>query len=257
MHAAATTKRPPRVVTRSKSGAGAASKGVPHSGQKRDSRQKSSSESSTPSSPEISSGRAMYPPSPHHHQYHQYQYQHQYQHQQHQHHGQHPQQHHQQGRRHHQRARNEHQHHQQQQHQQQQLSPQHMETVRFLNQTWRTVQEECESSGSGGGADMETGSEEVAGSAAPPECPCGALVCTGNHRQMIQLPGDYRSLQVRRGEGAACCGDTSRHYPSSPDVSSLYYQEPAKHPALQDFKPFDLELFWGRQLHCRLTKGNS
>ncbi|XP_043247338.1 polyadenylate-binding protein 1-B-like isoform X3 [Amphibalanus amphitrite] len=219
MHAAATTKRPPRVVTRSKSGAGAASKGVPHSGQKRDSRQKSSSESSTPSSPEISSGRAMYPPSPHHHQYHQYQYQHQYQHQQHQHHGQHPQQHHQQGRRHHQRARNEHQHHQQQQHQQQQLSPQHMETVRFLNQTWRTVQEECESSGSGGGADMETGSEEVAGSAAPPECPCGALVCT--------------------------------------DVSSLYYQEPAKHPALQDFKPFDLELFWGRQLHCRLTKGNS
>ncbi|XP_043203741.1 nuclear transcription factor Y subunit beta-like [Amphibalanus amphitrite] len=191
MHAAATTKRPPRVVTRSKSGAGAASKGVSQAGQRRDSRQKSSSESSTPSSPEISSGRAMYPPSPHHHQYHQYQYQHQYQHQPHQHHGQHPQQHHQQGRRHQQRARNE-QHHQQQQQQQQQLSPQHMETVRFLNQTWRTVQEECESSGSGGG-----------------------------------------------------------------DVSSLYYQEPAKHPALQDFKPFDLELFWGRQLHCRLTKGNS
>ncbi|XP_037093954.1 MAPK regulated corepressor interacting protein 2-like isoform X2 [Pollicipes pollicipes] len=44
---------------------------------------------------------------------------------------------------------------------------------------------------------------------------------------------------------------------SGADMSSLYYQEPARHPALQDFEPFDLESWWGRRLYQQLTGGTS
>ncbi|XP_053656228.1 MAPK regulated corepressor interacting protein 2 isoform X2 [Cherax quadricarinatus] len=33
-----------------------------------------------------------------------------------------------------------------------------------------------------------------------------------------------------------------------------YYQENSEHPALQDFKPFDLEAWWGKRLYQNLTQ---
>ncbi|XP_042863283.1 MAPK regulated corepressor interacting protein 2-like [Penaeus japonicus] len=33
-----------------------------------------------------------------------------------------------------------------------------------------------------------------------------------------------------------------------------YYQEKNVHPALQDFKPFDLEEFWGKRMYQNLTQ---
>ncbi|XP_071540720.1 MAPK regulated corepressor interacting protein 2-like isoform X4 [Panulirus ornatus] len=39
------------------------------------------------------------------------------------------------------------------------------------------------------------------------------------------------------------------------DWSSIaYYQEKNEHPALQDFKPFDLEAWWGKRLYQNLTQ---
>ncbi|XP_042234142.1 MAPK regulated corepressor interacting protein 2-like isoform X3 [Homarus americanus] len=33
-----------------------------------------------------------------------------------------------------------------------------------------------------------------------------------------------------------------------------YYQEKTEHPALQDFKPFDLEAWWGKRIYQNLTQ---
>lgn len=33
-----------------------------------------------------------------------------------------------------------------------------------------------------------------------------------------------------------------------------YYQEKNEHPALQDFKPFDLEAWWGKRIYQNLTQ---
>ncbi|KAK3877240.1 hypothetical protein Pcinc_018039 [Petrolisthes cinctipes] len=33
-----------------------------------------------------------------------------------------------------------------------------------------------------------------------------------------------------------------------------YYEEKSEHPALHDFKPFDLEAYWGKRLYQNLTQ---
>lgn len=47
-------------------------------------------------------------------------------------------------------------------------------------------------------------------------------------------------------------GRQNGHDPRGSGIA--YYQENSEHPALQDFKPFDLEAWWGKRLYQNLTQ---
>lgn len=68
------------------------------------------------------------------------------------------------------------------------------------------------------------------------------------HEELIRYFNDswgrvYKELEMSRQSGHDIRGS-----------GIAYYQEKNVHPALQDFKPFDLEEFWGKRVYQNLTQ---
>ncbi|XP_071540716.1 MAPK regulated corepressor interacting protein 2-like isoform X1 [Panulirus ornatus] len=73
-------------------------------------------------------------------------------------------------------------------------------------------------------------------------------VISPQHEELIRFFNDSwgnvcKELEMGRQNGHDARGS-----------SIAYYQEKNEHPALQDFKPFDLEAWWGKRLYQNLTQ---
>ncbi|XP_042234141.1 MAPK regulated corepressor interacting protein 2-like isoform X2 [Homarus americanus] len=71
---------------------------------------------------------------------------------------------------------------------------------------------------------------------------------TPQHEELIRFFNDSwgrvcKELEMGRQNGHDARGN-----------GIAYYQEKTEHPALQDFKPFDLEAWWGKRIYQNLTQ---
>ncbi|XP_020290804.1 MAPK regulated corepressor interacting protein 2 [Pseudomyrmex gracilis] len=74
---------------------------------------------------------------------------------------------------------------------------------------------------------------------------------TPQHEELIKFI--YESWnQVNTQQGSECCEGTECTDLSSPNSIVYYDGEPSN--SLQDFKPFDLESWWGKRLFNNITK---
>ncbi|EGI62783.1 PREDICTED: protein FAM195A [Acromyrmex echinatior] len=78
-------------------------------------------------------------------------------------------------------------------------------------------------------------------------------VITPQHEELIKFI--YESWnQVNTLQRNECCDDTECAELCSPKDSIVYYNDGEPNNSLQDFKPFDLESWWGKRLFNNITK---
>ncbi|KYM94399.1 PREDICTED: protein FAM195A-like isoform X1 [Cyphomyrmex costatus] len=78
-------------------------------------------------------------------------------------------------------------------------------------------------------------------------------VITPQHEELIKFI--YESWnQVNTRQRSECCNDTECAELCSPKDSIVYYNDGEPNDSLQDFKPFDLESWWGKRLFNNITK---
>ncbi|XP_066960937.1 MAPK regulated corepressor interacting protein 2-like [Macrobrachium rosenbergii] len=68
------------------------------------------------------------------------------------------------------------------------------------------------------------------------------------HEELIKFFNESWGRVVKEVEMSRQSGHDSR------GGGIAYYQEKHVHPALQDFKPFDLDAWWGKRLYQKLTQ---
>lgn len=78
-------------------------------------------------------------------------------------------------------------------------------------------------------------------------------VITPQHEELIKFI--YESWnQVNTRQRSECCDGTECAELCSPKDSIVYYNDGEPNDSLQDFKPFDLESWWGKRLFNNITK---
>lgn len=73
-------------------------------------------------------------------------------------------------------------------------------------------------------------------------------VISPQHEELIRFFNESWSRVCKEME----MGRQNGHDPRGGGIA--YYQENSEHPALQDFKPFDLEAWWGKRIYQNLTQ---
>ncbi|XP_053679959.1 uncharacterized protein LOC128730897 isoform X1 [Anopheles nili] len=122
---------------------------------------------------------------------------------------------------------------QQQQSFEQDVSPQHEELIKYIHDSWNMV---------------------VASN--PYDVP-GSPDSTGMHRLVFHIVQENRNFSffcVILGSNCSLSSNSSTSSMSSTSsTSTVYYNEPPN-PLLVDFKPFDLETWWGKRIFNNITK---
>ncbi|XP_062712535.1 uncharacterized protein LOC109426045 isoform X1 [Aedes albopictus] len=124
---------------------------------------------------------------------------------------------------------------QQQQSEPEHLSPQHEELIKYINDSWNMV--------------MASNPYDVPGS---PDSMSKATMHTLVY--LSQLMYESHSLSGSNTSLSSSCSTSSMSSNgSNSSTTTLYYNDPPS-PVLVDFKPFDLESWWGRRIFNNITK---
>ncbi|XP_028038593.1 MAPK regulated corepressor interacting protein 2 [Bombyx mandarina] len=79
-------------------------------------------------------------------------------------------------------------------------------------------------------------------------------VITPQHEEIIRFISETWTQSTYADSEPSTPTSTTDSGSSSPDPpTNLYYQDEAPSPTLRDFKPFDLETWWGKRLFQNIT----
>ncbi|XP_022122213.1 MAPK regulated corepressor interacting protein 2 isoform X1 [Pieris rapae] len=78
-------------------------------------------------------------------------------------------------------------------------------------------------------------------------------VLTPQHEEMIRYINETWTQTANFDSEPSTPTSTGSGSSSPAPSTSLYYQDDEPRPALQDFKPFDLETWWGKRLFQNIT----
>ncbi|XP_065090908.1 uncharacterized protein LOC135711865 isoform X1 [Ochlerotatus camptorhynchus] len=126
------------------------------------------------------------------------------------------------------------QQHQQQQSEPENLSPQHEELIKYINDSWNMA--------------VAPNPYDVPGS---PDSMSN--LNTDIHQILPILIVFYYFSGSNTSLSSSCSTSSVSSSGSNSSTTTLYYNDPPS-PVLVDFKPFDLESWWGRRIFNNITK---